>query len=157
MIANLSELCSVTPNTDGNCGNFGNRISEPTLLLSLQHKEEFPFTITGTGTTGTLTEYLLPVPAVPVTNNNNGNRESEKNCLIKHAVTSKVPVVPAAPVINIIETVEMPLVPNTCQARKVGGRICGHALKTGPTGKKYCGDPGCQIPAERQISGARIK
>jgi|GEM_PF-5652817 len=151
MIANLSELCSVTSNTDENCGNYGNRLSEPTPLLSLQHNEEFPFTISGTGTTGTLAEYLLPVPAVPVTNNNNGNREPEKNYLIKQPVISKVPVVPAVPVKKVIETVEMPLVPNTCQARKVGGRICGHALKTGPTGKKYCGDPGCQIPAERQI------
>ena len=45
--------------------------------------------------------------------------------------------------------------PTHCQALKVlsggGSRVCGHLLKTGPTGKKYCGDPGCWVPSDKPV------
>ena len=41
----------------------------------------------------------------------------------------------------------VPAAPRThCQARKVGGRICGALLKEGVNGFLSCSDPGCQVP-----------
>jgi hypothetical protein len=34
-----------------------------------------------------------------------------------------------------------------CQARKVGGRICGAPLKEGINGHMSCSDMSCQVPA----------
>ena len=35
----------------------------------------------------------------------------------------------------------------TCQARKVGGRICGASLREGINGFLSCSDSACQVPA----------
>ena len=37
--------------------------------------------------------------------------------------------------------------PTHCQAKKVGGRVCGSPLREGINGFLSCADPVCQVPA----------
>lgn len=43
----------------------------------------------------------------------------------------------------------------TCQARKVGGRICGAPLKEGINGHWSCSDKHCQVPATSHRGGLK--
>ncbi len=41
--------------------------------------------------------------------------------------------------------------PYVCQARKVGGRICGAPFRIGINSFRSCSDPGCQVPEKRFV------
>ena len=142
-------------NNNGNTGNNGNSPLEPAQIQALCNIETFPNVKTGTGTTGIdKAETGIDKQAIVV---------------IKHIVTTIIPEIPEIPVTNMQEgeTAENPVdlpfddadftpapmvtvTPTHCQARKVGGRVCGATLKTGVNGFLSCSDMFCQVPVKNQ-------
>ncbi|MDD2367531.1 MAG: hypothetical protein PHN84_15380 [Desulfuromonadaceae bacterium] len=55
--------------------------------------------------------------------------------------------VPEEMLLKMAGYVQKIMPPSHCQARKVGGRICGRPLRDGVNGFLTCTDPGCQVPA----------